>query len=95
MVFTEFLSDLKKKFRNSTNVYSAIVSFVKVGEMKAVLYLAEQINFSRHSTHLSCDLREVVCKRLMLLQTCEFRENSLREGSTVRSVKEITFTRVP
>jgi len=83
---TEFSSDFKKKrkFRNiHTHVYSAILSFVKVGEMKAVLYLAARFSFSQHSTYLAFDLREVGCKRLMLLHTCEFRESLLREVCTV------------
>ena len=75
---------LKKSSEISKHVYSAIVSFVKVGEMKAVLYLVAQFNFSLHSTHLSFDLREVGCKCLMLLDTCEFRESLPREGCTVR-----------
>ena len=60
------------------------MNFVKVGEVKALLYLVAQINFSQHSTHLSCNLREVGCKHLILLHTCEFRESLLREDCPVR-----------
>lgn len=44
----------------STNIYSVIVNFVKVGELKANLYLAVYINLYPYLPHLLSDSDDVL-----------------------------------